>query len=87
MANGKSGLPARYFATLPTLVDGEASPIMVDNRGRVIISPATIATGQAYTTSNVVTTRTLNASTATTGDVANVLGSLIADLKTIGILS
>lgn len=39
-----------------------------------------------YTTSNVTPTTTLNASTATTADVANVLGTLIDDLKALGLV-
>ena len=37
-----------------------------------------------WATSNVTTTRTLNVSTATLADVANVLATLIEDLKTRG---
>jgi hypothetical protein len=37
-----------------------------------------------WTTSNVTPTRTLNVSTATLADVANVLATLIEDLKTRG---
>lgn len=40
----------------------------------------------AYTVTNPVTTRSINVSTATANDVAKVLGTLIADLKTSGVL-
>lgn len=39
---------------------------------------------RAYAASNITTTRSLNASTAAVADVANVLGTLIADLKSGG---
>ena len=39
----------------------------------------------AYTLSNVTTTRTLDPSTATTADVANVLATLLQDMKNRGV--
>lgn len=40
-----------------------------------------------WTTANYTPTRTLDASTATVGDVADVLATLIEDLKTAGFLA
>jgi len=39
----------------------------------------------AYTLSNVTETRTLNVSTATTADIANVLATLLLDMKNRGV--
>lgn len=39
----------------------------------------------AYTLSNVTTTRTLDPSTATAADVANVLATLLQDMKNRGV--
>lgn len=41
-------------------------------------------TQQGYTTSNVTTTRTIDADTATTAEIADVLCTLIEDLKAVG---
>lgn len=81
------GLIAQYKATPPTLNDGDYTPIMTDNKGRVILGAGALATGQTYTVTNPVTARSLNVSTATTTDVAQVMGTLINDLKAVGILS
>jgi len=42
--------------------------------------------GSGFSTSNVTTTKDLDASTATLSDVANVLGTLIDALKSKGLL-
>jgi len=42
--------------------------------------------GTGFSTTNVTTTKTLDASTATLADVANILGTLIETLKTKGLL-
>jgi hypothetical protein len=42
--------------------------------------------GTGFTTSNVTTTKDLDASTATLSDVANILGTLIDALKSKGLL-
>lgn len=42
--------------------------------------------GTGFSTTNVTTTKTLDASTATLNDVINVLGTLIETLKTKGLL-
>jgi hypothetical protein len=42
--------------------------------------------GTGFTTSNVTTTKNLDASTATLSDVANILGTLIDALKSKGLL-
>ncbi len=46
-----------------------------------------IQTAPNYTTTNVITTRTIDANTATLDTISDVLGSLINDLVTAGILS
>lgn len=46
-----NGRPARYNATLPTLTDGAASALQVDNRGRLIIA-ATVLTGSEIEITN-----------------------------------
>jgi len=43
-------------------------------------------TAAAYTTSNVTTDRSYNATATSTAELANVLGTLIADLKAIGLI-
>lgn len=48
------------------------------------VTPA--ARAAAYTTANVTATRAFDADTATVGELADVLGTLIADLKTYGLL-
>ncbi len=42
--------------------------------------------GQSYTVSNITTDRTYDADSTSDAEVADVLGTLIADLKTAGIL-
>lgn len=44
-------------------------------------------TGQTYTVSNVVTTRSYNANLTNVNEIADVLGTLIADLQSVNILS
>lgn len=82
-----NGQPFRYFATPPTWNEGEGGAALVDNKGRLQLAVGALATGQTYTVTNATPTRTLNAATATTGDVANVVAALITDLKSIGIIS
>lgn len=53
---------------------------VLQDRLAVIEQPATVG----WTTANYTPTRTLNAGTATTADVANVLCTLIEDLKAAG---
>lgn len=79
------GMPARYLATPPTLQDGAAVPLLVNVNGALITSSVGVS-AQVYTTQNVTPTRTIDASTAATADVAKVLGTLIDDLKAAGIL-
>lgn len=87
MVNAKNGLPGRYFASLPTLADGDASPIMVDSHGRVIISPTNISSGQTYTVANATPSRTFDASTVNIAQLANVVAAMVADLQTVKIFN
>lgn len=86
MSNSVNGMPARYLASPPTLNDGDATALLVDENGALVISGTPVPVGQAYTTENVTPTRSLNVSTAVTADVANTLGTLINDLKAAGYL-
>lgn len=45
-----------------------------------------VSNSVSYSTSNATVSRTLNADTATTAQIADVLGTLIADLKSAGII-
>lgn len=87
MSNAVNGLPARYHATLPTLADGEGSPIMVDSRGRVIISPTSVSSGQVYTVTDATPSRTFDAGSVNVTQLANVVAAIIADLQSVKILS
>lgn len=58
-----------------------------NNSGAEATSIVGYPTSAAYTTSNVTTDRTYDANATTTDELADVLGTLIADLKTAGILS
>lgn len=49
-----------------------------------IINLLLAGSGQTYTTTNVTTDRTYDANATTTDELADVLGTLIADLKTTG---
>lgn len=44
------------------------------------------ATGETYTLSNVTTDRTLDANDTSMDELADILGTLIADLQTAGII-
>jgi hypothetical protein len=50
-------------------------------------TPARVATGQTYTITNEVATRTLDADSTTLNELADVVGTLIEDLKTTAILN
>lgn len=65
--------------TLLDLQVGGSSKLSVDNTGKI-----TSALGQAYTVSGYTPTRTFNATTALITDIADVLATLIADLKAAG---
>jgi len=79
------GMPARYLATPPTLTDGDAVPLLVNQSGALVVTGGNVSS-QAYTVSNFTPTRTYNAGTASSADTNNTLATLISDLKAAGIL-
>lgn len=51
------------------------------------VTPARVATGQTYTVTNEVATRSFDADSTTLNELADVVGTLIEDLKTTAILN
>lgn len=58
-----------------------------DQRGNAKIIDYRLSEVETYTTTNVSTDRSYDADSTTTAELADVLGTLIADLKTAGILT
>jgi len=52
-----------------------------------VLDAVVVKQTNAYTISNVTTDRTYNANATTIDEVADVLGTLIADLKSAGVLT
>lgn len=53
----------------------------------VVIDRLSIPAGSTYDTDNVIDTRSLDVSTATLTDTKNVLGTLIQDLRSRGLIA
>ena len=86
---GSAGI--RLLGTAAAAGTPQDGDIRVDGTGRLILRSGgvdwTLVQSAAYTPTNVTPDRSFDATTALPGEIANVLGTLIADLQAIGILS
>lgn len=83
------GMPARYLATPPTLSDGDAVPLLVDENGALVTTNSggsITPSEESYTVSNYTPTRTLDASNYTEEELVYFLCTLVSDLKATGIV-
>lgn len=84
IGNGAAGTD--YF--LPIVRGTNGQTFITDGAGNVSWQdPAVVAVAQTYTPTNVSTDRSYDADATTTEELADVLGTLIADLQTSGIIS
>ncbi len=89
--DGESGVVCgNRLQNVPTVVNVVRNGVLVLNNenqsGRMGAAWNPALSTQIYTASSVTTDRSYDASATTTAELANVLGTLIADLKTIGLI-
>lgn len=80
MVNATETATGSGAKTLLDLQVGSSSKFKIDNTGKI-----TSALAQTYTPSNVTTSRTFDADTVDVGGLADVVGTLLADLKALGV--
>jgi hypothetical protein len=82
-----STIEPTHVAGTETLADGAEWTYLASTAAAFTLVQDVVKQTSAYTTSNVVTDRTYDANSTTTDELADVLGTLIADLKLAGVIS
>jgi hypothetical protein len=87
VAFGASSIEPSHMSGTQTLADGVTWIYLGNSAPAFVLDALVVKQTSAYSVANVVTDRSFDANATTTDELADVLGTLIADLKLAGVLT